>query len=269
MQLKVTTWNINSVRLRIGQVERALREIAPDVLCLQETKCPGHCFPEGQLRSFGYPHVAQIGQKGYNGVAILSRWPFSKVEPRSWCERDDARHLSVTLGPEAGQAAGITIHDFYVPAGGDVPDPALNPKFAHKLQFLAEMRAWAATREKGPAVLVGDLNVAPLEHDVWSHRQLIDVVSHTPVETDALETLRGEGGWIDAARHLTPEPTKIYTWWSYRSPDWAAANKGRRLDHVWVSDDLARTLRSVDVHAGSRSWERPSDHVPVTGVLEL
>jgi exodeoxyribonuclease III len=94
-------------------------------------------------------------------------------------------------------------------------------------------------------------------------------VSHTPVETEALETLRGEGGWIDGARHLTPEPTKIYTWWSYRSPDWAAANKGRRLDHVWVSEDLGPALKAVDVFAGSRSWERPSDHVPVTATLDL
>ncbi|MDB5510760.1 MAG: exodeoxyribonuclease Xth [Enterovirga sp.] len=269
MQLKVTSWNINSVRLRIDQVERALGEIGPDVLCLQETKCPDHCFPLGALQAFGYPYVAQVGQKGYNGVAILSRFPFAKVEPQSWCERDDARHLSVTLGPEAGEASGIAIHNFYVPAGGDVPDPALNPKFKHKLQFLAEMRAWAAGRESRPAVLVGDLNVAPLEHDVWSHKQLLDVVSHTPVETEALETLRGEGRFVDSARHLTPEPTKIYTWWSYRSPDWQAANKGRRLDHVWVSEDLGGTLQSVDIHGGARSWTRPSDHVPITATLAL
>jgi exodeoxyribonuclease-3 len=118
-------------------------------------------------------------------------------------------------------------------------------------------------------VVVGDLNVAPGEHDVWSHKQLLDVVSHTPVETEALETLRREGGFLDSARHLTPEPTKIYTWWSYRSPDWAAANKGRRLDHVWISDDLGGTLESVDIHGDARGWMRPSDHVPVTATLQL
>jgi exodeoxyribonuclease-3 len=269
VQLKVTTWNINSVRLRIDQVGRALDEIAPDILCLQETKCPGDCFPLRVLQEFGYPHVVELGQKGYNGVAILSRFPFASVEPRDWCERRDARHIAAVLGPEAGPAAGIAIHDFYVPAGGDVPDPALNPKFDHKLRFLAEMRAWAHGRESRPAILVGDLNVAPLEHDVWSHRQLLDVVSHTPVETTALEALREEGRFVDAARRLVPEPAKIYTWWSYRSPDWAAANKGRRLDHVWLSDDLAGTLRSVDVHAAARGWLRPSDHVPVTATLEI
>lgn len=269
MHLKVTTWNINSVRLRLEHVGRALDEIGPDVLCLQETKCPGDCFPLSSLQAFGYPHVVQVGQKGYNGVAILSRFPFASVEPRSWCERDDARHVSVVLGPEAGAAAGVAIHNFYVPAGGDIPDPALNPKFDHKLRFLAEMRRWGAGREQRPTILVGDLNVAPREHDVWSHRQLLSVVSHTPVETEALEALRIESGFTDAARHLTPEPTKIYTWWSYRSPDWAAANKGRRLDHVWTSDDLAGTLRAVDVHGSARGWLRPSDHVPVTASLVL
>lgn len=269
MRLKVTSWNINSVRLRIEQVGRALDEIGPDVVCLQETKCPDHCFPGEALRGFGFRHVAQIGQKGYNGVAILSRFPFAAVEPRNWCDRADARHLSVVLGPEAGAAAGVAIHDFYVPAGGDVPDPAVNPKFAHKMQFLAEMRRWNDTRERRPSILVGDLNVAPLEHDVWSHKQLLGVVSHTPVETAALEAIRGEGRWTDGARHLTPEPAKLYTWWSYRSPDWAAANKGRRLDHVWMSEEMSGTLRSVDMHAQARGWERPSDHVPVTATFEL
>jgi exodeoxyribonuclease-3 len=269
VQLKVTTWNINSVRLRIDQVERALNAIEPDVLCLQETKCPDELFPLEKLRSYGYPHVAPVGMKGYNGVAILSRFPFASIEPARWCERDDARHLAVTLGPEAGPAAGISIHNFYVPAGGDIPDPEVNVKFRHKLQFLDEMRRWTGDRERRPAILVGDLNVAPLEHDVWSHKQLLDVVSHTPVETERLESLRGEGGWIDAARRVTPEPAKLFTWWSYRSPDWAAANKGRRLDHVWISEDLGGTLRGVDVHVPARSWERPSDHVPVTATLQL
>ena len=138
---------------------------------------------------------------------------------------------------------GSIIHNFYVPAGGDIPDLSLNEKFAHKLQFLQELREWGGRRKasSAPAILVGDLNVAPLEHDVWSHKQLLDVVSHTPIETEALETLRQEAGWIDAMRHLRPQPEKIYSWWSYRSPDWQAANKGRRLDHIWVSGDLSGT----------------------------
>ncbi len=269
MRLSVTSWNINSVRLRLGLVGRFLAEEAPDVLCLQETKCPDDRFPLSELQGFGYPHVAHLGQKGYNGVAILSRLPFAARESLSFYGRQDARHLAVTLGPEAGPAAGLAIHDFYVPAGGDIPDPALNEKFAHKLGFLDEMRAWGGRRGRGPAILVGDLNVAPREHDVWSHKQLIGVVSHTPVETERLEALRAEAGWIDVARHLVPEPEKIYTWWSYRAPDWAAADKGRRLDHAWVSPELAGTIRDLAIHRGARGWERPSDHVPVTLTLEL
>ncbi|HEU4518131.1 MAG TPA: exodeoxyribonuclease III [Microvirga sp.] len=271
MQLTVTTWNINSVRLRIDQVRRFLRERRPDILCLQETKCPDDRFPAKELREAGYPFIVHVGQKGYNGVAILSRYPFAQTGLMEMCERQDARHISVTLAREAGGAAGITVHNFYVPAGGDIPDPDLNVKFAHKLRFLRELREWGGRQSPAaaPAILVGDLNVAPLEHDVWSHKQLLDVVSHTPVETDALEELRREAGWTDAMRHLRPEPEKIYSWWSYRSPDWQAANKGRRLDHIWLSGALTPALRSTDVSRETRGWERPSDHVPVTAVLEV
>ncbi|MEE8629733.1 MULTISPECIES: exodeoxyribonuclease III [Methylobacterium] len=269
MRLTVSTWNINSVRLRIDLVRRFLDEAKPDVLCLQETKCPDDRFPLKELQGFGYLHVVFAGQKGYNGVAILSRLPLVTREVMSFCERQDARHISAVLGPEAGAAAGIAIHDFYVPAGGDVPDVKLNDKFAHKLAFMDELRAWGGRRPAGPAILVGDLNVAPLEHDVWSHKQLLDVVSHTPIETERLESLRGEAGWVDTMRHLRPPPEKIYTWWSYRSPDWAAADKGRRLDHIWVTPDLAETVKSVTVARHTRAWEKPSDHVPVTVELEL
>lgn len=271
VQFSVATWNINSVRLRIAQVGRYLADAQPDILCLQETKCPNDLFPLKGLAAYGYPHIIHHGQKGYNGVAILSKHPFARVDGLSFCEHNHARHLAVTLAAEAGPAAGITVHNFYVPAGGDVPDPALNPKFAHKLGFLDAIRRWGDSGRptRTPAILVGDLNVAPLEHDVWSHKQLLDVVSHTPVETERLETLRQEAGWIDGARHLTPEPEKLYTWWSYRSPDWAAADKGRRLDHVWTSPDLAGTLQAVEIHRPSRGWERPSDHVPVLARFTL
>jgi exodeoxyribonuclease-3 len=271
VQLTISTWNINSVRLRIQQVQRFLQQRQPDLLCLQETKCPNDRFPLKDLQSFGYPFVVHMGQKGYNGVAILSRFPFSETSVMEMCDRADARHITATLGRDAGAAAGIAVHNFYVPAGGDIPNADMNEKFAHKLQFLRELRAWGGRRKAtaAPAILVGDLNVAPLEHDVWSHKQLLDVVSHTPIETQALETLRQEAGWIDAMRRLRPEPEKIYSWWSYRSPDWEAANKGRRLDHIWTSEPLTGTLRSIGVTRETRGWERPSDHVPVTVTLEL
>ncbi|MGZ3296670.1 MAG: exodeoxyribonuclease III, partial [Xanthobacteraceae bacterium] len=190
---------------------------------------------------------------------------------QSFCGKTDCRHISAVLGERAGLRDPITLHNFYVPAGGDTPDPAVNPKFAHKLAFLDEMRACATLRCDGTSrmILVGDLNVAPLEHDVWSHKQMLRVVSHTPLECEKLVAVQKEGGWIDAMRMLTPEPTKLYTWWSYRSPDWEKADKGRRLDHIWVAPALAHRLTGVRVLKHLRGWLRPSDHVPVTATLEL
>src|SRR5262249_973128 len=217
-------------------VAKFIKAVRPDVLCLQETKCPDDRFPRKRFRRLGYEHVALNGQKGYHGVAVLSRLPFERFEVQIFCGQSDCRHVSAVIGERAGLRDPITLHNFYVPAGGDVPDPAVNPKFAHKLSFLDEMGGAAALRCNGsePMILLGALNVAPLEHDVWSHKQMLRVVSHTPIECEKLIAARKVGGWVDIMRELVPEPEKLYTWWSYRSPDWSAADKGRRLDHVWV-----------------------------------
>ena len=102
--------------------------------------------------------------------------------------------------------------------------------------------------------MVGDLNVAPLEHDVWSHKQLLKVVSHTPIECEKLTAVKKAGDWIDCHAQVTPEPEKIYTWWSYRAPDWAAANKGRRLDHIWVSSALGDRHHGFTITRDARGW---------------
>lgn len=266
--LSIATWNINSVRLRLDQVLRFLTEAQPDVLCLQETKCPDVLFPGNAFTKAGYVHQAICGIKGYNGVAILSKKPIQSREAREMCGQPDARHICVEVGAGAN---AIRLHNFYVPAGGDIPDPDENPKFAHKLSFVEELRQFSENLRKADprAVLVGDLNIAPHEHDVWSHKQLLDVVSHTPVETEALKAVMAEGEWCDAMRVITPEPAKLYSWWSYRSPDWEAANKGRRLDHVWLGRGLAAGLKSSMVHRQTRGWERPSDHVPVVVDIAL
>lgn len=267
MSLTVATWNINSVRLRLPLVERYLAERAPDVLCLQETKCPDGSFPAAAFRKLGWEHVAVNGQKGYHGVAILSKRPFLAVDRRGFCEKGDARHLAVTVDSAAGP---LTLHDFYIPAGGDEPDPAVNDKFAHKLAFLDELKAWLGSgATETPAILVGDLNIAPLVEDVWSHKALLKVVSHTPIETQALEAIRAGGAWIDVMRRFVPETEKLYTWWSYRAADWEKADKGRRLDHVWASPQLDSRLVGLDVLRAARGWERPSDHVPVMATFDL
>jgi exodeoxyribonuclease-3 len=254
--LRIATWNINSVRLRAEAVARLLREEAPDVLCLQETKSPVEKLPLDVFAAMGWGHVVARGEKGYNGVMILSRVPIEDAGERNFCARGDARHVAARL------PSGAVIHNFYVPAGGDVPDPVANPKFRHKLDFLAEMRAWFAAERPHRAILVGDLNIAPREDDVWSHKQLLRVVSHTPVEVEAMAAMQGAGGWVDVTRAHIPQG-RLYSWWSYRAPDWAAADKGRRLDHVWATPDLAERSGASRILRAARGWEGPSDHVPV------
>src|SRR2546430_5633567 len=271
MHLTVTTWNINSVRLRIDLVAKFLKAVRPDVLCLQETKCPDDAFPRRRFRRLGYEHIALNGQKGYHGVVVVSRLPFECSSTENFCGKSDCRHVAAVLGTAAGLSAPLTLHNFYVPAGGDLPDPKLNAKFAHKLACLDEMHACTMLRPApdARAILVGDLNVAPLEHDVWSHKQMLRVVSHTPVECEKLVNAQTAGNWVDVMRVHTPEPAKLYTWWSYRAPDWAAADKGRRLDHIWASPALADRVARIDIARNYRAAARPSDHVPVTATLEL
>ena len=267
MPLTVTTWNINSVRLRIDLVLRYLAEAAPDVLCLQETKCPDAEFPRSALARAGYEHIIHRGMKGYNGVAIIARRPLREAGRLTFCGKEDARHIAAEIDGDDG--APVLLHNLYIPAGGDIPDRDENPKFGHKLDFLAELTEWSERlrNDNSRAVLVGDLNIAPFESDVWNHKALLKIVSHTPVETEALNRLRDIGGWTDAIRHLVPQPNPLFTWWSYRSSDWSAADKGRRLDHIWVGEGLRPLIHSHHVRREARGWERPSDHVPVALTL--
>jgi len=264
--MRIVTWNINSVRLRLPLALKLLEQTDADVLCLQETKADADKFPADAFAEAGYPHQAVRGFKGYNGVGIVSRLPVEETASHAFCGREDARHVAVRVGAPGRE---IELHDFYVPAGGDVPDPEANDKFRHKLDFLDEMIGWFDSNrgKSDPMVLVGDLNIAPLETDVWSHKQLLKVVSHTPVEVDALSRVQNGFGWVDAVRRVIPPEERLYTWWSYRAKDWRASNKGRRLDHVWVTEPLAGAVKSAEVIADARDWEKASDHAPV--VVEL
>ena len=268
MKLKITTWNINSVRLRLPLLSDFLRDHQPDILCLQETKCRDSEFPASGIRQAGYHHHAINGQKGYHGVAIISRLPIVDVEKREFCGMGDARHVAGSL---LVNGRTIRIHNFYVPAGGDEPDPAINAKFAHKLSFLEEMHQWTSDKSRADTdtILVGDFNIAPCEQDVWSHKALLQVVSHTPVETEKLNAIQKDGSWLDVLRHFTPSERKLYTWWSYRAADWAKADKGRRLDHIWASRSLAPAVEGIEILREARGWERPSDHVPVSAILQI
>ncbi len=263
MSLRIATWNVNSIRVRLEHLGRFLAEARPDVICLQEIKVDNSEFPFEFLRDQGYPHVLAHGQKAYHGVAIAARQAFAQEGTRQWCRKDDRRHAFVRL------ACGLEIHNFYVPSGGDTPDPETNEKFAHKLRFLTEMARWCR-REKvkaRPLVLLGDLNVAPLDCDVWNHKRLRRSVGHTPAECDHMDRLRKAGGFIDAARHFVPPPAPLYTWWGYRYPQAFAKDYGWRLDHAWMTPAALARLRAMEVVKKTRSWQRPSDHVPI--VLDL
>lgn len=265
-RLRIVTWNVNSVRLRLDAVIALIEAEAPDILCLQEIKVETDRFPLQPFADRGYGHAHIVGMKAYHGVAILSR---RRIEPRpqpDWVGMGDARHAWVHLPGTGlpGTNGGIDLHNFYVPAGGPVPDREQNAKFDHKLRFVDAMTDWfAGPPGDRPAILVGDLNIAPLEQDVWSHRQLLSVVSHTPVEVAALGRLQAGRGWVDALRRFVPPDRKLYSWWSYRARDWSASDRGRRLDHVWVTPDLAPALADGRVLRAVRGWETPSDHVPV------
>ena len=259
MPIRIATWNVNSIRQRLGHLERLCAELSPDVICLQETKVRDSDFPGAALHDLGYVHQVVHGQKGYNGVAILSRLAFQETGTKSWCSRDDRRHAFARL------AGGVELHNFYVPSGGPLADPERNERFAHKLQFLSEMALWGRSLRAGTSrvVLVGDLNVAPLATDVWNHKRLLRSVGHTPIESEHLQTVLREADLVDVARHFVPPRQHLYTWWGYRFPQSYDKDYGWRLDHVWANARSMTEVSGFRVVKETRTWERPSDHVPV------
>ncbi|SEN16369.1 exodeoxyribonuclease-3 [Loktanella fryxellensis] len=262
MAFTLATWNINSVRLREGLVVDLLRNEGPDVLCLQECKSPMDKIPMEQFAALGYVHVIGRGQKGYNGVAILSKLPIEETGAADHAALGHARHIAGRL------ENGVTIHNFYVPAGGDVPDRAVNVKFGQKLDYLTAMRDAFTAEPPVRAILVGDLNIAPRPDDVWDHKKLLKIVSHTPIEVDHLAQVQAAGGWVDVTRADIPNGN-LYSWWSYRSPDWDTADKGRRLDHIWATPDIAGAASGSRILRHVRGWTQPSDHVPVFASFDL
>jgi len=263
--VKIVSWNINSVRLRMPQIERFILEHAPDVLCLQEIKTVAELFPYEAFAKLGFVHHAVHGQKGYHGVATVSRIPLKEVSRYDWQDNGEARHVGVEI---QGPGQGMILENVYVPAGGDIPDREKNPKFGQKLDFLSRMTRWAETIDR-PTMIVGDFNIAPLECDVWNHKQLLKVVSHTPLEIETLARFRDAHGWVDIGREHICAPERYYSWWSYRAKDWRMGDRGRRLDHMWASPDLARQAIAHSVFEDTRDWEKCSDHVPITTEFDL
>ena len=259
MYLKISTWNVNSVRKRIKHTLRFLKQASPDILCLQETKVTDELFPHNPFNEVGYKYIITNGQKSYNGVAIISRVPLEEIKKETWKHTTNARHLQVRL------PRNIELHNFYLAAGGQEPDPNINSKFKEKLNSYKELTKFFITKDLGKKrILVGDLNIAPKEEDVWSHERLKNVVSHTPIEIECYYKLFNSIDWVDAVREIRGTKSKLYTWWSYRSINWKKENKGRRLDHIWVSEILKDKIKNIKISSNTRSWKEPSDHVPIT-----
>tara|TARA_R110002096_G_scaffold243286_7_gene435422 strand:- start:82 stop:879 length:798 start_codon:yes stop_codon:yes gene_type:complete len=264
--MRIVTWNINSVRLRLPLVLKMIETLKPDVVCLQEIKCLNEQFPAEALAEAGFPHQVVNGIKGLHGVATIARQPFAATEIKNFCGKLDGRHVMTVIGD------GTELHNFYIPAGGDIPDREINDKFGHKLDFVAELTDyWAGRKAEADlkAIKVGDLNIAPLETDVWSHKQMLKVVSHTPVEVEGLNGAQSALDWFDAVRHFIPPEEKLYSWWSYRARDWNASDRGRRLDHIWVTPPLQGALTAAGIHRDARGWLKPSDHAPVWVDIDL
>ncbi len=262
MAFTLATWNINSVRLRQDLVAKLMTDHAPDVLCLQECKSPVEKIPHDVFAALGYTHMIARGQKGYNGVAILSKMPITETAAFDFADLGHARHIAGRL------ENGVTVHNFYVPAGGDIPDRAKNEKFGQKLDYLTDMRNEFRTNAPQKAILVGDLNIAPREDDVWNHKSLLKIVSHTPIEVEHLAQVQEAGKWVDVTRQDIPEGL-LYSWWSYRAKDWDAADKGRRLDHIWATPDISSAAHSSKIVRDARGWDQPSDHAPVFATFDL
>ncbi len=262
MTITVATWNINSIRLREPIVLRLLTEESPHILCLQECKSPVDRIPTEGFRKLGYEYMVARGQKGYNGVAILARVPVEDAGEVDFAGLGHARHVAVRLGN------GVVLHNFYIPAGGDIPDREANPKFGQKLDYITDMRDWLIDNTPERSIIVGDFNIAPREDDVWNHRQLLKVVSHTPIEVEHLSEMQEAGRFVDITRQDIPSGN-LYSWWSYRSPNWDAADKGRRLDHIWATPDISNASHSSRILRQVRGWDRPSDHAPVFATFDL
>ncbi len=255
----VATWNVNSVRLRVPQLKNFLKNHQPDIIALQETKVQDHEFPLTALQDLGYAYIMFKGQKSYNGVALLSKTPLLPGPTYNFGGLNDARHISCML-PNGG-----VLHNFYVPAGGDVPDMALNAKYAHKIRFLQDMKSFLTTTHAPdqPIIVLGDINIAPRENDVWSHKPMLKVVCHTPLETENLAEVMKSLDVFDCARHFVPDDKKLYSWWSYRNYEITNESRGLRLDHIWIKQRHKDTLQScVHLHE-QRLEEKPSDHVVV------
>jgi exodeoxyribonuclease-3 len=250
--VKIATWNVNSIKVRLAHVLSWLETAQPDALCLQEIKCTTDEFPTLELKGLGY-HAAVVGQKSYNGVALLTKEPPQDVRIGLDGDRNDthARYIEATL-------RGVRIASIYLPNG----NPVESDKFPYKLAWMERLMARARELLAGetPAVLAGDYNVAPADADVYDPEAWRGDALCRPESRRAFRALL-HAGFTDAFRVFHPEPHR-YSFWDYQAMRWNR-DEGLRIDHVLLSPQATDRLVSAGIDKHVRAWEKPSDHVPV------
>ena len=251
--MKIATWNVNSIKSRLEHVLRWCEMSQPDVLCLQETKVVDEKFPRLKLKAIGYPHVEVLGERGYNGVAIISKYPLSNVQ-RNF--PDDTPAASSRL--VAVTVRGISLMNVYIPHGTSQG----TDKYTFKLEWIARLRKLfdKLHKKKDDVLLCGDLNVAAHELDVWSVPAWRNKLHFTKPERDAIQDLK-KWGFVDLFRQVNGDEQE-FSWWSNFRNDFEK-DRGLRIDHIWASPPLAERCIDCWIDKEPRAWDHPSDHAPV------
>ncbi|OJU52055.1 MAG: exodeoxyribonuclease III [Mesorhizobium sp. 61-13] len=261
--MKIATWNINGVRARIGNLTHWLGESAPDIVCLQEIKSVDEQFPRAEIEALGY-NVETHGQKGFNGVAILSKLRFDEVNrglPGDDAD-EQARFIEGVFSTDRG---ALRVVSLYLPNGNPIDDPV---KFPYKLAWMDRLERWAKERLalEEALVLAGDYNVIPEPIDAKHPENWLGDALFQPQTRQAFRRLKNLG-FTEAVRATTDAPD-VYTFWDYQAGAWQK-NNGIRIDHLLLSPEAASRFGSASVEKHVRAWEKPSDHVPVAIDLKL
>ena len=255
--MKIATWNVNGIKARIDAAQTWLKAASPDIALLQETKCVDDAFPRLEFEAMGY-NIATHGQKGFNGVALLSKLPFDEVNrglPGD-DEDDQSRFIEGVFSTDGGVLRVVSL---YLPNGNPVSE---DRKFGYKLRWMARLERWAAERLRleEPLVLAGDYNVIPEKEDARRWQDWVNDALFQPESRQAFRRLLSLG-FTESIRSVTDAPD-VYTFWDYQAGAWQK-NNGIRIDHLLLSPEAANALRAASVEKHVRSWEKPSDHVPV------
>jgi exodeoxyribonuclease III len=261
--MKIATWNINGIKARIDNLLTWLKDAAPDIVCLQEIKSVDEGFPRLEIEALGY-HVETHGQKGFNGVAILSKMKPDEVNRGLPGDDSDeqARFMEAVFSFEGG---AFRVCSIYLPNGNPADDPV---KYPYKLAWMERLKAFAEDRLalEEPLILAGDYNVIPEPHDCYDVKAWESDALFLPQTREAFRRLE-HLGLTDALR-ATTDGVPAYTFWDYQAGAWQK-NNGIRIDHLLLSAEATDRLQAVEVDSQVRAWEKPSDHVPVIGRFDF